>query len=371
MTRMHLQETEQVKTQKNRNGERKGAFTLVELLVVVSIIALLISILLPSLRRARDGAKMTKCLAHMRGMGQAAVVFASDHNDRFQLTATEAGANYVDPGKSVYAYGGAKEILAWPVAIAQGSGISMGNNWDWGVRATTAEAALVKEKRMNRNLELVVCPADKVRIASPFYPRETSLQGTGDPDDPVAAGGKVAYWGLLSYGINEDITGTEVGGNSAPGCWRSVTGPTGQVECMGEFGYNPRSACGQFADYGRRLRGRLDKVERPGDVGLIFETGPDERGGTEDWLANLVMSGTPTHTLQSFAGPYLSNFQRAQSQRMPRKRHMDRKLNVLYADTHGGSIRPVAFDPETDLPTRYAPRVRVSPYLPDGYDGEE
>ena len=260
------------------------------------------------------------------------------------------------------------EILSWPVAIAQGAGMTFRNNWDWGVRAANAEAALSKQTQMDANLELVVCPSDKVGIASPFYPRETSLQGTGDPLDPVPAGGKVAYWGLLSFGINEDITGTEVGGGSTPACWRSISGSAGWEVCMGEHTYHPMSNCGKNKDYGRRLQGRLDKVFRPGEVGLIFEAGPDERGGYEEWLANLVFSSTPHSSLQEFAGPYLANFQRAQSQRMPRKRHMDRRLNVLYADMHGDSIRPVAFDPDTDIPTQYAPRVRVSPYAPNGYE---
>jgi type II secretory pathway pseudopilin PulG len=342
----------------------------VELLVVVSIIALLISILLPSLRRARDAAKLIKCLAHMRGIGQAALVFADAHDQRVQLTATEAGVAYVDPDQEKFEYGDDGEILSWTVAMAQGSGIPFKNNWDWGVRASNAQMALGKEDQMNDNLEMVVCPSDKVKIASPFYPREGSLRGTGDPADPTGASSDMAYWGYLSFGINEDITGTEVGGNSTPACWRSVRGNAGWEECMGENPYNPRSPCGQ-GDYGRRLQGRIDKVFRPGDVGLIFETGPQERGGTTQWLANLVMSATPTASLQQYAGPYLSNFQRAQSQRMPRKRHLDSKLNVLFADMHGGTITPVKFDEQTDLPLRYAPRVRVSPYKPDGYSGTE
>jgi len=66
---------------------RRKAFTLVELLVVIAIIAVLMSILMPALRRVREQGRMIKCQANLRQWGIISAMYTDENNGEFWASA--------------------------------------------------------------------------------------------------------------------------------------------------------------------------------------------------------------------------------------------------------------------------------------------
>ena len=66
----------------------RAGFTLVELLIIIAIIALLVSLLLPSLDTAKELAREAVCMANLHGIGHAELAYAHAHDRRLPPSAT-------------------------------------------------------------------------------------------------------------------------------------------------------------------------------------------------------------------------------------------------------------------------------------------
>jgi prepilin-type N-terminal cleavage/methylation domain-containing protein len=89
---------------KGYDARRKG-FTLVELLVVIGIIALLISVLLPALQKARNQAKNTRCLANLRQIGVAYGTYAAENRAKYPTPLKPLRASSSNPGGMNWPWG--------------------------------------------------------------------------------------------------------------------------------------------------------------------------------------------------------------------------------------------------------------------------
>ncbi len=139
----------------------RSAFTLVELLVVIGIIALLISILLPALTKARESANQVKCGAQQRQILQGMMLHANDHRGYMPLAGllyqpTPDPAHVADEKMQKYEYIGTSgnyQVAATPAAIGKYLGADMDFR-DVNTITKSMSVGLVRK--------LFVCPSDKV-----------------------------------------------------------------------------------------------------------------------------------------------------------------------------------------------------------------
>lgn len=149
-------------------SQRKSAFTLVELLVVIGIIAVLIGILLPSLSKARQQAQKVYCAAQLRQLHTCIVMYGNLYNG-YCLPASAAG--------------GSAQSYAWWGVDTLGSTL--------GIKRL-ANSGAAQQEAVNRIAKMLTCPSADRQL------------------DPAITASANVYTGCYTYNSNlGDIRGQD------------------------------------------------------------------------------------------------------------------------------------------------------------------
>ncbi len=192
-------------------------FTLVELLVVIGIIALLISILLPALNRARQAAQRTACAAKLQQIMVAAAVHRTDHRDYYPLAGVLTGGqpqelddfdaihyDYLDAAGGGYvAPVGVTRILA-PINVSLGA--EMGFKWLLTQTAAQQVTSLNDQTGFPR---CFLCPsqANTVEDLLTLEPWDPALYITIFTGTTPPGHYNYSVTGAVSYVFNEVVLG--------------------------------------------------------------------------------------------------------------------------------------------------------------------
>jgi prepilin-type N-terminal cleavage/methylation domain-containing protein len=131
---------------KTKTTQRTNAFTLIELLVSIAIIATLIALLLPAVQRAREAARRTKCINHLKQLGLA----LQNYSDVYTTYAPAVVIGDVGGRMQFGGWSAHARLLPFLDAAAGFNSVNFNFPYDNPTNVTVAQM----------NVELFICPSD-------------------------------------------------------------------------------------------------------------------------------------------------------------------------------------------------------------------
>jgi prepilin-type N-terminal cleavage/methylation domain-containing protein/prepilin-type processing-associated H-X9-DG protein len=331
----------------------KKGFTLVELLVVIGIIAVLISILLPTLAAARRSAYNAQCLSNARQLTMAAMLFAQEHRGYVPVASDDWFAKWNDPLRKKWAYRNDS-------AASDGSGVTV---YDWasslipylgGKTGQTFATAPEAQSKVFR------CPADQwMDVQDPGYQLFQNVPPGYHP---------------ISYGYNADIACVSAPPYKQPN-GSPISGHFGYSDLVGAMWGPTAQPYAAYPKLGHPLQCKLSKISKPSEVLLYADCGTRPRAGsavapldyndclyyTSNFMANNTalaaedqgkLSGVLKTDWLKLRIPMLRHGGKLKGT-FPNATYYECRINVAFADGHAESVLQGRFN-----------TVRITPYAP-------